>query len=174
MNREKAARSKKKYRATLNINIINILFMRFFRICLFVAYVRLFSIAVPEGAFSHSWVYFFLFHFHSTQPHIDNCYWFQCATCSMQLLLLHWRYCALIPVVQKMAHTHARTHMRYRSANMAIIFLLLHLKHKKMKALREIGEHKKRIKRHKSYTIELMFIVCAFVLYVLILRSSAF
>lgn len=54
MNGERAARSEKK-QAALNISIINILFMRFFRICLLVAYVRLFYFsAVPEGAFSHS------------------------------------------------------------------------------------------------------------------------
>lgn len=66
MNRRIAARSEEKQRTRAsNINIINILFMRFFRICLLVAYVRLFFFrhrCRSRGCISHSCL---AFRFHS-------------------------------------------------------------------------------------------------------------
>lgn len=113
--------------AALHINIINILFMRFFRICLLVAYVRLFFcwFAVPEGAFAFIHVQLTVFHFHSTVLeclNIDNCCVpFFSSFCWMQ------RYCcmrlcfnSLILLAHPLNNVGTQTLWK-KSANMAII-----------------------------------------------------
>lgn len=139
--------------------------MRFFvRICLLVwRTYAFFSAAVPEGAFSHS--FFFLFAF---IHNIDNCCvsFFSTGFVSVRQTVLCVFFLLQTAAIES-------RHILCEECEYGNNFMLLHLK-PKMKALLEKSKRrKKRTKHHKSYTIELLFIVHTFKMRLLAIRAHS-